>query len=158
MRARVAELSWDGSTMGTVLAGVTGYRAAVTRVLVHNDRFFQHGIVGRRVPCPQCRRPARLRLSAYQVDGYCDVQPECAHCGTGRGIAALDGVALSSPAGRAFWRAHRRIRFLPALAVEAAGVPAVVARFQSVTGSAVLAVVLARDTLSPIAVHGAPGE
>jgi hypothetical protein len=39
---------------------------------------------------------------------------------------------------------------------EASRVPAIVARFESVTGSARLEVVLARDTLALIGVHGAP--
>ena len=52
--------------------------------------------------------------------------------------------------------AHRRIRTLPGRMVDAGGVPAIVTRFESVTGSATLDIVLARDTLDPIGVHEAP--
>jgi hypothetical protein len=42
--------------------------------------------------------------------------------------------------------------------VEVTGVPALVARLESVTGDARLDVVLARDTLEVIGIHGAPRQ
>jgi hypothetical protein len=84
------------------------------------------------------------------------VQTACPHCGGLNGVSTVGAVAFDRPEGWAFEREHRRIRTLPGREVEAAGVPAIVSRFESVARSARLEVVLARDTLELIGVHGAP--
>jgi hypothetical protein len=51
---------------------------------------------------------------------------------------------------------HRRIHALPEREVEAAGRPAVVTSFESLTSQARLDIVCTRDTYEVLHVHGAP--
>jgi hypothetical protein len=81
----------------------------------------------------------------------------CDRCGCAHDLT-LAGLALWSPAGRCFWRAHLRLRTLPEREVEAAGRAALVTSFESVTDGARLDVVSARDTYEILSVHGAPDE
>jgi hypothetical protein len=81
----------------------------------------------------------------------------CDRCGCAHDLT-LAGLALWSPAGRRFWRAHPRLRTLPEREVEAAGRAAVVTSFESVADAARLDVVSARDTYEILSVHGAPDE
>ncbi len=62
---------------------------------------------------------------------------------------------LALPAGRRFWRAHPRLRLLPQRSIEAAGRPALVAGFESVTDAARFEAIVARDTYAVIDLHGA---
>jgi phage FluMu protein Com len=155
VRGWVGELVW-GITSAELLKGVTGYKAALNRMTARSHEFYKHGITGRTARCRWCGRLAPLRISTHVFRGYRDVQTDCPHCGRVNAVGTVAAVALMLPESRAFARAHARIRTLPARTVEAVGVPAIVARFESVTGSARLEVVLARDTLELIGVHGAP--
>jgi DNA-directed RNA polymerase specialized sigma24 family protein len=162
VRGWVGELVW-GIKLAELLKGVTGYRAALNRMTARSYEFYKHGIAGRTARCHGCGRRAPLRTSpydvfGYRVFGYRDVQTDCPHCGRVNAVGTVAAVALMLPESRAFEREHRRIRTLPGREVEAAGVPAIVSRFESVAGSARLEVVLARDTLEVIGVHGASQE
>jgi hypothetical protein len=81
----------------------------------------------------------------------------CDGCGCANDVS-LAGLALWSPAGRRFWRAHPRLRTLPEREVEAAGRAALVTSFESVADAARLDVVSARDTYEILSVHGTPDE
>ena len=155
VRGWVGELIW-GITSAELLEGVKGYKAALNRMAARNYEFYRPGITGRTARCRWCRRQAPLRISTHEFLGYRDVQTDCPHCGALHGVSTVSAVAFDRPEGWAFEREHRRIRTLPGREVEAAGVPAIVSRFESVAGSARLEVVLARDTLQVIGVHGAP--
>jgi hypothetical protein len=157
VRGWVGELLW-GITSAELLKGIKGYRAALNRMSARNYAFYEYGIAGQTARCRWCGRQAPLRIGAHECLGYRDVQTECPHCGGVNGVSTSVAVAFDRREGRAFEREHRRIRTLPAREVEAAGVPALVARFESVAGSSRLEVVLARDTLELIGVHGAPRE
>jgi hypothetical protein len=67
---------------------------------------------------------------------------------------SLDGLALATPAGRAFSRRNPRIRTLPHQQVEAHGRPAVVARFESLTSAARFVALADAETLEPLATEG----
>ncbi len=69
----------------------------------------------------------------------------------------LAHLMLALPHVRQFWQEHPRIRALPPCEVEVAGQPALVARFESATDPASLAVVIRRDTWEPLGIHGIPG-
>jgi RNA polymerase sigma-70 factor (ECF subfamily) len=155
VRGWVGELIW-GITSIELLAGVTGYKAALNRMRARNYAFYRHGTAGRTARCRWCGRQAPLRISRYEFRGNRDIRADCPHCGGLNGVSTVGAVAFDRPEGWAFEREHRRIRTLPGREVEAAGVPAIVVRFASVTGSARLEVVLACDTLEVIGVHGAP--
>jgi RNA polymerase sigma-70 factor (ECF subfamily) len=157
VRGWVGELIW-GVTSAELLKGVKGYKAALNRMAARSYEFYRHGIARRTARCRWCGRQAPLRISPYDFRGYHDVRTDCPHCGRVNGVSTDGAVAFDRPEGWAFERKHRRIRTLPGREVEAAGVPAIVSRFESVAGSAKLEVVLVRDTLDLIEVHGAPQE
>ncbi len=154
-RSRVAELLWEGLTSAELLEGITGYKPALNRITARLSAFYEHGIAGRRARCRWCGRQAPLRTSPESVSGNHDVQTACSQCGQVSGVSTLTAVASLVPAARDFQRQHGRIRTLHSLRVEVDGVPAMVVRFQSVLGSATLEVVIARDTLRVLGVHGA---
>lgn len=161
VRSRAAELLWGGTTSEQLFAGIKGYKPALNRLQAGLHESYRRGIAGRSARCSGCGRQAPLRVSpcgaSGETEGDRDVQTACPRCGAVNGIGTVGAVALATPAGRAFWREHGRIRTLPGRIVDA-GVPAIVTRFESVTGNATLEIVLARDTLDPIGVRGAPGE
>lgn len=157
VRSRAVELLW-GITPAELFEGVKGFKPALNRMDVELHKFYKHGIAGRTARCLWCGGAVPLRTGPDEASPFLDVQTDCPHCGRVSGIAAVSAVALSRPEAWAFQRAHRRVRTLPNREVEAAGVPAIVATIESVTGSAKLEVVLARGTLEVIGVHGAPKE
>lgn len=75
----------------------------------------------------------------------------CARCGAERS-SSIEGISVAQPPVRAFWRAHGRTRSLPRQQVEHDGLPATVVRYESMTGSGGVDVILARDTLRVLAV------
>jgi RNA polymerase sigma-70 factor (ECF subfamily) len=155
VRGWVGELVW-GIKSTDLLEGVKGYKPALNRMMARSWEFYRHGIAGRTARCPPCRGEAPLRISPYEVSGHRDVQTHCPHCGRVEGIGTTSAVAGDTPEARAFWHEHGRIRTLPAREVEASGVPAILSTLESVANGARLEVVLARDTLEVIGVHGAP--
>jgi hypothetical protein len=71
------------------------------------------------------------------------------------GPGSVAGVASSLPAARAFARRQGWVRSLLEREVEVGGVPVLVASLEGVAGGGRLDVLLARDSLRVIAVHGA---
>jgi len=152
---------WDepvwAQSAADLFGGVRGFKPALNRVQVAIHAGYRDGIAGRVLPCWYCGAAAPLRLSPFAYDGANrDVQTTCPNCGGVRGLSGTAGVALVTPQGRAFVRRHGRVRSLPALEVEAEGVPAIVTRFESVAGRDRLELVYARDRLMLLDVHGAP--
>ena len=69
----------------------------------------------------------------------------------------LSNLTLYLPQAWQFWRAHPRLQILPDRDVELDGQEVIVTRLQSVTGSAHLDVIAARDTFKVLRVHDATG-
>ena len=102
---------------------------------------------------PLAREPEAAEPGAAE---HCDVQAELDRSATlGPPGPRAGAAARRHPAMQAFWRRHGRIRGLPDRHVETSGLPAVICRTESVTDGSTLEVVLARDTLVPLGVHGA---
>jgi RNA polymerase sigma-70 factor (ECF subfamily) len=135
-----------------VLGDVRSYRAAMVRILVDVRGHLTAAVPSGVMCCPRCRRMLPLKTTSpkggYGLHVWCD------GCRASTNIDA-HGVVLSQPAGRRFWRDHSRIRALPEHEVEAEGRRVIVTGFESVTDSATLDVLLARDDYRVIAVHGA---
>jgi RNA polymerase sigma-70 factor (ECF subfamily) len=147
---------------GERLRGGKGHRPALSRLMACADSYFRRALAHGTVPCGSCGRPVLLRM------GMPDYVPpalrhlrgtylRCDRCGCAHDLT-LAGLALWSPAGRRFWRAHPRLRTLPEREVEAAGRAALVTSFESVADAARLDVVSARDSYEILSVHGAPDE
>jgi RNA polymerase sigma-70 factor (ECF subfamily) len=146
----------DGGS-AELFRGVRGYRAAEFQILEHHWQRFEHGVAGRTVRCRGCNTAVPYRIGLDPLDQAHFARAECEQCALCLGVFKVDSLLLATPEGRGFWHEHPLIRRLPEREVEAAGVPAIVAGYESVTGHAAIYGVFARDTLEQINVHVTPG-
>lgn len=142
--------------------GVTGFKPALSRVLVAGDQYWRGALTAGAAPCMGCGRSNPVGMGS---PGYIEpwrrtphaVHAACASCGSVVDYSLL-ALALSTPEARRFWRDNPRVRALPERAVEADGIPALVVHFESVVENAGLDVVCARDSLRVIHVQGPAGR
>lgn len=152
----------DVPDLATALAGVSGYKAAFTRLLTWSGAYYRRGLARRAAPCPKCGCPLPTRLGppAHWPPGPRTlhlIHLRCDRCGITPN-AALVGLVLALPEGQRFWRAHRRIRALPEHEVDVAGYPAVRTGFESVAGRGRLEVLSAADTFATLRVDVIDGQ
>jgi RNA polymerase sigma factor (sigma-70 family) len=141
-----------GST--SLFHGVKGFRPSLNRLLIQGHATLQHGIAGRTVRCRVCNAVAPLQTTdAWR--GCHHIEAICPRCGTENACTSFGFLALSTPEGRRFFREHPRIRSLPDREIEVDGRPAAVTSFASVGDSALLEVVVARDTAQVLGIHRA---
>jgi len=146
-----------------IFEGVTGYKAALTRLLGWNTAYWQdHG--DRTVSCQGCGQPIPCHMGRYDVLWPSllplhFVRAQCHACAE-TVSSPLNGLLLGRRDGQRFWREHQRIRTLPELEVEVDGCAALVTRLESVTSAARIEAVCRRDTYEVMAVHvyGAAGR
>lgn len=148
---RYTESGWPA-----LFRGVHGFKPALNRVLQNVHAGFGNGIAGRTSRCFGCGTAPPLQVTWDEVLQRWSAGAHCPRCGQCLGACSTEFLLLARPEGRQFWREHPRIRPLPEQDVEAGGRPAVIRRLQSVTESAELAAVFARDTLQVLSIHGAP--
>lgn len=156
----VAQCWTEHPIMAPVLQSVTGYKPALSRLMGWADAYYRRGLRERRVPCLDCGRltplHAGLPLDAPPLRRAASaVHVRCAACGAGYG-EILTALALYTPDGQRFWRAHPRIRMIPERAVEAEGRAALVTSFESVSGQGRLDVVSVCETLELMGIHQVP--
>ena len=147
---------------GEPLRGGKGHKSALFRRIAWVEAYCRQALAHGTIPCRRCGHPAPARMGMPHY-----VPPAMRHlrgmyivcdvCGCANDVS-LAGLALWSPAGRRFWRAHPRLRTLPEREVEVAGRAALVTSFESVADAARLDVVSAHDTYEILSVHGAPDE
>lgn len=104
--------------------------------------------------CERCNRlaPLSLELPVGTTTPYPTrrgLSVRCETCDTGSN-GSLRMFLQSSPEVRAFWARHPQMRTLPEREIEAAGVPAVLISFQSLTDPAHIDMVVADDTFELI--------
>lgn len=132
--------------------GIVGYRAALSRLTVAADAYYQAGLAAGSAPCARCGRPQAVR-SLPLDDGATAhercVSIRCPGCGA-QSHQSPAGLALARPAGRAFWWAHPRLVAAPLRAVERNGRATLVVTLCDVAGHARLDTLLARDTFRPL--------
>lgn len=149
-RNRYTESGWPA-----LFRGVKGFKPALNRVLRNVYEGFGHGIVGGTSRCFRCGTAPPLQVIWDAVSQRWIVGAHCPRCGQCLGYCSTDFLTLARPEGRAFWREHPRIQTLPEQEVAAGGGPALLARIQSWTSSAELAVVFDRETLRVQGIYGA---
>jgi hypothetical protein len=134
-------------TFSALLGDVARPSAVLARAARWAARYFAGG-AGTDVACTRCGRGVRLRRYT-RASGGPHRDGLYAGCGTcGETVSSsLGGLALVQPAVREFRRAHPRTEARTVRAVDAHGVPALVAEYGSVLGHAAVAAVFARDTL-----------
>jgi hypothetical protein len=109
-------------------------------------------------PCSHCGTLARLHyFTEAESDGLHAGAPGiyvlCAVCGEVVS-SSLGGIVLTLPQVQHFWRMHSRICIGPAREVETSGRPALVATVESVTDASKLDIIVMRDTLQVLQIHG----
>ena len=136
-----------------------GYKTALTRVDTWIDTVYGLHRGSPHPVCPRCARPTPLRLGPplglpadLQTPGV-HIYLHCDACGAIH-HSMLEGIALTLPMARQFYRCHPRIRTLPHQEVVIEGGPAFLARFESLSDRAHLDVLIASDSFRLIAVHG----
>ena len=138
-----------------IFTGGQGYRRALARLRKWRHVYYQQGLRERTVVCMKCGRiaplyigiPANVLTSAHEAYG---VHVECVCQPTN--FQTLSGFALTLVEGEHFSRAHPRIRTLPERLIERDGREVLVKRFESITETAVLDVLFARDTFEVVCV------
>ncbi len=141
---------------------VKGFRAVLNRFMSHMHRYLTPGLGGGARACQRCGRPVHLvhelpaHVPAYPGYSRRGVSLKCSACG-GSSYSDIYGLALDTPEGVDFWRAHPRMSTLPEQALEADGRAAWRVRFESRTQAAQLNVLLAQDSYQVLAVHADHG-
>ncbi len=143
-----------------LLGDVRAYKPALSRLLTWVHGYYARGLEDGAVGCAICGRVTRLRAGLPDTvppyaRGFPGLHVRCEGCAEVIWSESVFGLALCLPEARRFWREHPRVRALLAREVEAGGIPALVITFASLTGSARLDVVLARDTFRLLGVSGA---
>lgn len=145
-----------------LVAGLSGFKPAMSRVMVWADAYYRRALADDGASCPACGRfaPVRRTPPATQLTEPRDrrgVHVWCEDCSIAWDLRFVD-LALWLPEGRRFWRDHPRIRLLPEREVEGQGRPALITTFESVTGTARFEVVSARDTFDVLGVYRTPAS
>lgn len=144
------------------LANLTQPRAIQRRFMSWSHSYFytaatQHGMV----ECAQCGRERRLHIVLpaqrsqlfRRPKGRYGLCGECTFCGW-QDFCSPVGIMQGLPIVQRFWRDHPRMHLVWRESLEeVAGRAALVATFESVTGSAQLDILLAQETLTLIDVH-----
>lgn len=143
----------------SLLSGVTTCRAAFNRVLawasVYYPSALQHGFAR----CMGCGQMAPLRLGLPFPARPHDREEASIHLActcAAQSTSNLPFLALAAPEGRRFLREHPRIRLLPLAEQEVDGIPALRVSFLSLTETARLDLLAARDTLRPLQISTTP--
>ncbi len=114
-------------------------------------------MIQRTTRCPGCGDTLVLHKatkSGTDPQSYRDILSyRCRRCPAMTFNAQFINI-LALPETRRFWQHHPRMRSVQERDVEAAGRPAVVAGFESMTGRSRIEIVYARDTFDVIQVQG----
>ena len=132
--------------------------AIIGRVAEWSSRYYAGGAGAGEVACTRCG--AGVTLRSYVREG---TRPSgghshglfaaCEACGE-QVSSSVGGLALAVPEVRRFRRDHPRTRARLERGLEHEGVPALAMRYESLRGSAGVAVVFSAETLRVLDVHG----
>jgi hypothetical protein len=141
-----------------VIAGVNGYRTALSRLLDSVSRLIPEGSGDIQPRCLVCRRPLNFLVDPSPsgpswLEGRRHLSTHCVVCGL-RNQSLVIGLGLAAPDGRRFWREHPRIFALPEREIEAEGQPALVTGFAAVNSTARFHCVFSLASLRLLSTHG----
>lgn len=145
----------------TLLNGVAGVRAALSRVARWADPYYRAALPRRTAPCIRCGGPTELQIvePVDETDGVLSsrgVRHYCPRCDVWC-YQSLDGLVLFHPLGQQFWRAHKRLHALPERLVETYGRPAIVRGYERVGSHERLVGIFARDTYEVLDIRPSAG-
>lgn len=144
-----------------LLDGVRGYKPALTRLMVWAEKYFEDSLLSGAEECLDCghRNPicvGRIEDAFEEIPAKLQKSwtlfARCENCGS---VAnqTLYGLAFCSTEGRRFLKEHPRIWALPEQEIEVNGDAAIVTSMQSVTDSARLDLIFARDSRRVLSIH-----
>lgn len=112
--------------------------------------------------CPQCGQPMQVHMHLpdhmlAQLGSVQGMHMTCTVCSASI-TNSLQGQVLFLPATQRFWRENGRIQVLPTRELEFSGRSALLTSYTSLSGSAQLDVITARDTFEVLAVHRNPAS
>ena len=146
--------------LAALLRGVSGHKAVLNRFMAWSHDHFARAVAVGAAPCRRCGTAIPLRHGRLPAPtpaiarGQFGLWLTCPACGEGEGDQiTLASLALDTPAGRAFWRDHPRLRTLPVAEVEADGRPLLLVRHESVAGTARLDARFDRETYRLLDIH-----
>jgi RNA polymerase sigma-70 factor (ECF subfamily) len=139
---------------------VRGFKAILNRQFAAAHETVSQALRQGTAPCVGCGQPAPVEVLAPAPGEWAaplrpGIHVRCASCRPAAiAVPTVDryGLVLTLPETRRFWRAQRRMYALPERSITYNGQPAVLTRFESLTQSAVLEVVTARQTYVLLAV------
>jgi len=132
-----------------LLTGTNGYKRALSRLMVWANRYYRDGLCKRSVMCMKCGRVAPVQM------GLPDDVPLSSRGGAGLHVTCvcqptnfttLSALAFATPEGQHFWRQYPRMQTLPEREIEVDGQAALLVRFESLTETAWLDVILNQET------------
>jgi RNA polymerase sigma-70 factor (ECF subfamily) len=130
-----------------LFAGVKGYRPALKRLLASAYNYYSAAIEKGSALCRSCNRASEVRCTEMTYSSTLSMpslKVTCLACGSeGAGTVSL----VFCPETLHFWQQHPRMRLLHPRPAVASGRDAILTGFESVTGSARIELILARDTL-----------
>lgn len=143
--AQTGEDTNETNGLSNVLDGVKSFKPAYTRMIHWAHAYYRPGLIAGSAPCTTCGRPVRPHIDLTGKTPRIDASCWICHL---KNTQSLNGHALGTPAGQAFWRAHSRIRTLPERHIDLNGHPAIMTTFESITDSARLEVAFELDTFA----------
>lgn len=142
------QLPLANPSFAALVASVVRPTAILARLAAFTHRYYSDGAGP--VACTRCG--TRTTLSPYERESTGPgahgrgLAAVCRACGEGV-CSSLGAIALAQPSVQRLRREQRRIRAQPARTVEVGGSPAVLVRYESLAGSAVVEVLFAANTL-----------
>lgn len=145
--------NWSGSP--TPFGQVKGFRPILKQLASQMYQHWMSTLQRGEYLCPVCNiaSPLYFHLPAWapaSMHGFHGMHVVCPRC-AGGGNILLAGVALSSPAGQAFFQDHPRIHALPERTLEFEGAPALLQSSASVTDAATFEVIMHRESYAILA-------
>jgi RNA polymerase sigma-70 factor (ECF subfamily) len=145
------------TALGYLLVGVKGYKAALTRLLIHTNHHFNRALVDFSGSCDACGRTNTLVPTLpQQVTPRLRREPGlhimCSGCKRLSWLS-LRSFAQTIPEAREFWKLHPKMYSLPIRELEANGRPAYMVSFRGVNDGAEMDVIMDRETFRVLAVH-----
>lgn len=142
-----------------IIRGATTCRAAFNRVLDWAAEYYPAALESGFARCMRCGRRAPIRPGLPFPARPGELEQVSMHVACtcpAVSISDLAFQALITPEGRRFYRAHPRMRLLPLAEQEVHGVAALRVSFISLTETARLDLLAARDTLRPLHISSTP--
>ena len=130
----------------TVLGDVKGFRAGLNRVNRWWQGYLETALTRKRVPCPNCGRPARTGFS-QPPKGDVGFGITCDPCGGTTFFIRPTGLLYHSSELHDFWRIHPRARNIAERPLVCEGRPAILTAFEDVTTTARIEMVFDRETM-----------